>query len=82
MFARNDGHRCRPKLIGRATYVNVIQCPKDGPRPVPAHLELHDHEAGVMCWSDRVAAPGKRSLSANQANRYLAETTEAEDAER
>ena len=60
----------RPKLIGRATYVNVIQCPKDGPRPVPAHLEFYDHGAGVMCWSDRVAAPGKRSLSANQASFY------------
>ena len=65
-----DQQTGRPKLIGRATYVNVIQCPKDGPRPVPAHLELHDYEAGVVCWSDRVAAPGKRSLSANQVNFY------------
>ena len=77
-----DSDTGRPKLMGRATYVNVIQCPKDGPRPVPAHLEFYDHGAGVMCWSDRVAAPGKRSLSANQASFYpfsAPQPPEAED---
>ena len=65
-----DADTGRPKLMGRATYVNVVQCPSGGPKPTPVHLELHDHEAGVLCWSDKVAAPGKRGASSNRANFY------------
>ena len=72
-----DSQTGRPKLMGRATYVNVVQCPKDGPKPTPAHLRLHDHEAGVVCWSDKVAAPGKRSQSSNRANFYPFNAPEA-----
>ena len=76
-----DSETGRPKLMGRATYVNVVQCPKDGPKPTPAHLRLHDHEAGVVCWSDKVAAPGKRSQSSNRANFYPFNAPEAPEPE-
>ena len=67
--------------MGRATYLNVVRCPSGGPKPTPAHLEMHDHEAGVVCWSDRVNAPGKRSLSANTADFYPFNTPSPPEAE-
>ena len=48
----------QPKLMGRATYVNIVRCPPQAPRPTPWHLEFHDDEAGVLCWTDAVASPG------------------------
>ena len=55
----------RPKLMGRTTYVNVVQHlrPKtDAGTPQVATTRP------VVCWSDKISAPGKRSRSSNRAN--------------
>ncbi len=48
----------QPKLMGRASYVNIIRCPREAPRPTPWHVQFFDHDPGVLCWTDLTSAPG------------------------
>lgn len=48
----------QPKLMGRASYVNIIKCPPQAPRPTPWHVQFFDHGPGVVCWTDLITAPG------------------------